>query len=154
MEVLLVEVSGIDALMVETLPEVLVDLLSPDSLPFSLRMLPLFKLLLESIKQDRQYQSGICKEIIDDFGTIFTTVDLHDNALWNRLTCSTKSTSELKVTQILFTHDLELLHNWFHQLDGALASLDVEVVVVTLLLDSVHGLFVLVLAMCDESRVF
>ncbi|KAH0357063.1 hypothetical protein KCU81_g246, partial [Aureobasidium melanogenum] len=153
LELTLVGLFGINSLVVQTLPEHLLCLITPDLLPLTLSLFPLLKLLLESVQQHRNDLVRLSVERLDNHVALLASVKLHDDALVDCLALSTESGRNLKSLLFTVVHAENLLCNGLKQLDRARTSLNVEVVVVAFFLDLVESFFVDVLPVSDETRV-
>jgi hypothetical protein len=129
LEVLLIEVLGIDALMVETLPKELTRLVTPHLFPFTLALLPLFQLLLKPVEDDGKDGTGSFKHRLPHFGSPIAIIQLHNDALWYGFTLATQSSRQHESGALSIIHQANLLAYRFHQLNGPVTGFNVKVVV-------------------------
>ena len=106
------------------------------------------------MQQNWHHAPGHREQLFDYVLSPITAVNLHDDALVDGLALTSKTRREHKVGAILLLHGEQLICDRFQLLDGATASLNVEVIVVALLFYPVKTFFELVLAVSNETGVF
>ena len=94
------------------------------------------------------------KHFTNNLFATLAVVDLLDNTLVNGLTLTSETRGQLESGPLNLRHDQKLLNDGFDQLDSTCTSLDMMVVVMPILLDTVQRIFVLILSVGNKARIF
>lgn len=115
---------------------------------------PLLVFLLQPRHHDRHDREGLVSHLNDDLDAFLRTVDLLQNALVERRATSAETNRQLVACPLLYGQGKHLLRDRLQQLDAFLVRLDVEIVVVTFLFNTMQTFLVTILPMGHKSRVF
>ena len=94
------------------------------------------------------------KHLADDPLPALSIINFLDHPLVDCFTLATQPTRKPKCCSFCLRHHQELLNNRLNQLDGTSAGLNMMIVIMSILLDTVKRVFELILPMCNETRIF
>ena len=115
---------------------------------------PLLVLLLETRHDNRHHSKRIPEHFISYLAALLCAVDLLEDAFVDRRALPAKAGWHLECHPLSRTQGEHLLCNGFKELDTLLVGLNVEIVIVALLLDTVEAFLVSILPVRDKARVF